>query len=428
MAKGKQKGFSLIEIMIGAGLMVLVVSAGYKALQYMNVEVFSSFRRQSRANEMDIMRTHVMRFLSPGTLRLYAMSGKVPPSDQSLARLLVPLPGRCADLSPPSSTCAANGSTAVLYVSYPKPNPAAITAACGLAWNAWMVDSGDTAYGTTSYAGDAFTINVSGQPADTIRTGGERILGLVNAPVVSLWRSVSAGTPMNIYQSPPGSGTWYYDSSSGMTPLPAECSAQFRRDGGGNPIVNQMIRLEVAPVHLAQFTGGPQNYSASDLVQAQGTFPMRIAPLNLRSIGIQQEEKVPVRTPPVYENRLSIKNCTFSGDRIACGGQSFLSFGPIAGVSVSETFDSDLRNAPAGATRFEIFNSVTPVSASCAANCAGLPLPDTANIPVLLNGTEVISQLDASQFSLLKQEAITGVQFKVRFDSGPEETIDVPIK
>lgn len=399
--------------MIGAGLAVVAIAAGLQAVQWYNREVLDSAMKQRRGLESDVLRTHLKRYVSPGTMRLFAFSGKVPPADQTLAQFLIPLPDTCADLS----SCP--GSTALLYPSFEKSRSGGVNVLCALNAREWMIDANDQSYGATSFSGSTFTVRPAGTSAnETITTGNHELLGLLNVPLVSLWLAWPAAVPLAVQDA---SGTWVYDNP-GPTPLPPDCVKQLPADKTG------LVRMGVLPAHVKQFAGGSQSYGDVDLLQAMGSFPMRIVTMRVRSVGLARG------VGERGQDGIVVKECGYrSGggpgtEEIRCDGANVLKFAPATGLALDESFEVALSGV-APATHYQITGTGGGAVGRCVSDgCGILRVANNADIPVLLNGAETASQLNGAGFSFLKQEALTSLRLRIQAGGGAEEVIDVPIR
>ena len=245
MAIRNSRGFTLIELMVGLALCFVTILALYSVTTFFGREMASSFKKHTVAVDLDNIRTHLKRFLTPGTIRLFAFTGQ---SSQHLARVLVPLPATCADLTT-GGDC--ENSTSLIYVSYEKARNASLTAVCALNDSEWLIDTNDAAYGTTTFSSGAFNVHAPGTPApERLDTGNGQLLALVNGPIVTLWRSVAPGArSIAFYES--GPGNWRMNNP-GPTPVPSEClrvlGSDFDRPG--------LVTMPIQPANIMQFTNG----------------------------------------------------------------------------------------------------------------------------------------------------------------------------
>ena len=414
MALRNSRGVSLIELMVGLALAFVTILALYSVTTFFGREVASSFKKHTTAVDLDNIRTHLKRFLTPGTIRLFAFTGQ---SSQHLARVLVPLPATCADLST-GGDCV--NSTSMVYVSYEKARNASITAVCALNDSEWLIDTGDVAYGTTTFNSGTFSVLAPGTPTpERLDTGNGQLLALVNGPVVTLWRSVAPGaTPIAFYHN----GSAWMMNNPGATPVPDECRRQLEPNVGRAGLV----KMPIQPANIMQFTNGNNVVGVDPTlkINSMGTFPMRIMAVRLRSVGM-----IPgVDARGVRRNRLVIRDCSYNAaDRIECNGSDFLTYAPINGVSIDETFDQTLGGIPRA--YYQITHG--PVTNGCnPSNCAGLVSSNNSAIPIRI-GSESPQDLVGTAFSMIKQEAVTNIRFRVILDvpnQYQEEALDVPIK
>jgi hypothetical protein len=412
----RQNGLSLVELLLGLSLSLLVVGVVIYGLQLMQKESTHQVRDVLSRNEYSVVSSHLKRFVSTGTLRFFGFSGKTPtssPPDQTLARFLLPLPEKCADLS----DCP--GTTAFLYVNYDKTRINSLSAICSLNPFEIIVDLSNTTYGKAVAVPGGFQFAATADfPSETLTFGSRQLLGLVNPPFVTLWRPQTP-TKLNSYRDSAGALV-YEDATGAQMPLPSSCVEQLQ---GGD--ASALYRISIVPASLAQFSGGHQLWDATELAKSTGTFPLRIIPVNLRSMG--RDIVIDPRTKEP-KGQFAIKDCGFGSSGIECKGPNFLVASPFESLTIHLQFALTLDGRP-GINSYELVKAGDKASTACEpSNCLPLPISNPINIPVILGNSESAEKLDPTGFSFLKMQYLQSIRFRLRLAGDRSEVIDVAIQ
>src|SRR4051794_22474038 len=110
-----RNGLSLIELLLASGLAIVVAFFAGKLFIQANTGLNNSMTRFGTQSTLNIIGGNLQKYLATGDTRFFAFSGKSPATDSLLARVFIPLPGYCADLS---NACPQD--SAFLYINYDK--------------------------------------------------------------------------------------------------------------------------------------------------------------------------------------------------------------------------------------------------------------------------------------------------------------------
>jgi len=424
-----RKGLSLIEMIIAVGLSALVIYLGATLLSGANKQVKNSGEKFTSRTLLAVLSGSLQKFMASGDLRFLAFSGR-PLNDRPVARAVLPLPEKCSD---PSGTadpqCARD--VGVVYVHYDKLTTPTVTVICNFVEptsangfkGKWLVDLNNETYGPPTAVTDGF--NISGA-ADAPFTRGlvtvklNQMLVLMNPPISTLWVATSAPTKLNV---------------TVLTPAPAlttspDLTGDCLKNLQASQDVTKLYTIDYVPLILTQFTGGTSaNINPATLISTQGSYPLRIFASEFRSVGKRKISN---------EYELALSSCSVSTNSptlpltssITCTGKVIASIPNVTSIKLEEIFTLKLKNSVA--ERFELKTAAQTLSPSCAAPiCKALPIT-LGSIPVLTPRTtntsttmESFETLDPTDFSLIKQEALARLRFKLVNTNGKEDSFDI---
>lgn len=411
----RNRGISLMELLIvvalvgGVSVMVMRSFSGTT-----NAAAKVSQQMGTRTGLMGLAGT-IQKFLPSGDLKFF-LWGDGAPEARTVARAVIPLVDRCADLS----TCP--GSSALVYTHYDRSIVPALSAICfepGASYDGnFIVDLNRIDYGAAVAAGDGFDVTGSmAAPGGHFTVEPNRIIALLNMPQVTLWRVVGAATAMNLGPSAPGS-------------LPAACQPNLQ---GGD--TSRLYRVPVAALQLPAFVRGNPALTFAQTGPLMGTFPMRLTPAELRSFGLRATDP-----NPEFQERCrrtgdapgcpaaSLLRCRLAGETLECPADATVAEVPnVRGMRVEATFKLPL----AGST-MPTYDLMTPggvQNPACgpAAQCGALPV--ALPLPIFESG-ETRATLGGGALSAYKLEFLARLRVRASVEiSGQarEETFDVVV-
>lgn len=393
---GRPRGISLLELLIGTTLMGLVLYAIATVYSQATRGMTKATQRYETKTALLQVASTLQKFIATGDSRFFGFSGRGP-ADRTLARLIVPLPGRCADLS----RAGCDGDVGLLFTHYDKSASPAVSVICALAPTTFLVDLRNPTYGIATFdttgfkVDDATGVNAIGRvPAAT-----DTLLALFNPPRATIWRAVAPPMKLNVAVNPDGSFT---------PPLPQECVARLQPGLPPDQAVDRLYTLQVAPYVLTAFTGGA-TVSPGEMTDTQGAFPQRLFAARLRTIGRMPE------TAGV--GKLAIEECHAPGGALVCDHE--INHVPsVKRLRLDAGFKLALGDQVTVQT-YEILGNGQPQSSACAApTCLALRIPDAAALSVALplaGSVESYTQLTPDAFSLIKTEVASRIKFRTLF-------------
>jgi prepilin-type N-terminal cleavage/methylation domain-containing protein len=401
----KSRGFSLIEILVGAAISVMAAMAALQFFQLGQKYLLDSSKRIGLKVDMVTLQGALQKQVASKDLRFFAFSGLQ--NDQALARFLIPLPSLCRDLS----VCP--NDTSFFYISYEKLNTPSVNAICFLNQSTLLVDTSSNLYGTSTLNAldNKFTIATGGiHAAGDIQIQVDQLLSLINPPNGTLWRVIGAPSQMTLqWDAVDG----VFESAKGDFPEP--CLANAIIDPGSHK-PEGLIKVPIEPL-LQPLTGGSiANISSETILASVGNFPMRLSGVIIRGVGRKND------------GTFGLVNCVLNKSNVSCSGSDILHFSDIKQARVTESFSVLLNGAPDSVRFYEIMTGSMSSLVGCGTSdttCHPLIITDIASIPVLLNGTESFESISADGFSYLKQEALTRIQFRLTTQDEKEKLFDV---
>jgi len=393
--KSSISGFSapemIVAVAISAGALVLGTKlwlSGQKAMT-------DSVNSMVNESNLQIISGNLQKFMPSGDISFFGFSGNgsATPADRVLGRVLIPRPAFCRDLT----TLGCEQDVAFFYVHYDKTTTPAATVVCAFDADNLLVDIANNTYGNATLEGDGILVAGSTAfPNGKIPIADGQLLSTLDPPNGSLWRATGAATAFTFTKNNAGIIVPALPAGSGCT---SHFSSLPAPPGAPTPYTN-FVKVPVAPFIMTTFTGGT-TVSAVEVASAYGRFPVRIFATSLRVIGRLSGD-----------NTFGVRSCSFVGGVMACGGSDVLVMKSVAQFRVQEVFSLKL-----SAPTFEKYELLSPAqipSEQCPnTHCAALPIANSAQIPVLSSATETFLNLDATSFSLLKQEFLRKMRFLV---------------
>ncbi len=438
---------SLIELLIASGLLAVVLFFAGQLLLFGQKKSSSLLQRGDFKNQLELLDGYIKRFLVSGDSLFFAFTQSSPQGttpEKSLARALIPLPCRNADLSEVTSNC--ENSMAFSFIHYDKTTTPAAVAICAvpetsqsgdgeLPFLRILIDTRNTSLGVPTFTSQGPSLEISAHPSGTqlsptgrIRLDEGRVVALLEPPIGTLW--VSSGQA-GIYaegldqNGQPGAN------------FPQDCVRNLgQSEGSPTPYTvdaSSLVWIRLRPLSLARFTGGnyvgPTNGGIDHreaYFRAQiGNFPKRLFEVSPRVLGLLQEGGS-------GQKSVAILACNGEWDCKEPTGLEVKAPG-ITTLSLEGTFKSAL-NAPGRLRDDWLFYSqegsppqagAFQCSESGSPRCFPLPVASSDGlIPVIADPTETLVSLSAKRFSLLKHESLSALRFRVH-RSAPSPSTEV---
>ncbi len=402
----KLKGVSLVELIIG----ITILSGLSLLVGRLMISTQKGLKKQEEKIEQQStlfqLTGNLQRYIASGDMRFYAFTGKGS-TDRTLARVVLPLPGKCSDLT--GNNCEQDVS--LIYVHYDKAASPSVSAICMVDKSHLLFDLNNATYGSAELTGpgDGFNVLPDVNGTNSFATGivkvdANQFIAISNPPVVTLW----------LTQAKPVVAMLSYNATSDsdlLTKLSTECKAGLTN----NNDVSKLYVVEVKPYVLTQFTGG-NTVSDSEITGNFGKFPARVYGARMRSIGRSEQN---------HKMVLGIQDCTYDGAQLNCGGTIDRPLQNTTRIRFDLSFKLALGET--NASRYEVIKNSMERAPACISNpnCALLPLDDPGQIPVNFTNSESYESLNATGFSLFKQEVLSSLQIRVTFPE-KEEAFNVP--
>lgn len=201
----RDAGFSILELIIGLGLLSAVVLYGLSVVQFAHKEGNLAFRRTSSRTETLQVLGPLQKSIATGDLRFFGFAGKN--QGKELARWLLPLPGVCGDFTTQNPKC--RETTTVVYPTYDRSTTPTVSALCRITnltaafsdggattssrWEYLLIEMSHNPYGTaTRNAQGQLTIAPNrDSPGGEIRLSqvgvDYPVIAVVRAPQATLW-------------------------------------------------------------------------------------------------------------------------------------------------------------------------------------------------------------------------------------------------
>lgn len=404
----KKIGLSLVEILVGISISAIVLFIAFQLVSETQKTQKEKFDKLSISTSANLLFGQLQKNMATGDVRFFGFTGRQPDGDRGLGRVLIPFFGFCANLE--SANCGSN--TSLLYVDYNKATVPSAFAVCNLTSensNTILLDANNETYGKTT-ARSISEIRVDGSgtiyPSGTIPLNNQSTLALLNPPMATLWTVGRGAQDLNF-----SSNTIKYGDpvpyGAGKT-FPPDCLLNLKNAGGFYDL-SGLYTIEILPWVMTKATGKSiANVSNQDRVLSRESFPMRLMPVQLRTVGKTKPE----------EDSFSIVNCNNSGGQLNCDvANTVKKMSGISLVKLSFMFSLELYNSSdqaVGAEKYRLKN----INDSSVLNCS-LPQCSSLNwrlpIPVLAgpNFSEVFQKMNATEFSLLKMETLKQIEFSL---------------
>lgn len=426
----------MLELVVAIALSAIALFLGATLLKSVGKQTNNAGTKFTQRTLLATISGSLQKYLASGDLRFFAFSGLATPN-RMLARAVLPLPAQCGDFaSSPDPKCAQD--VGLVYVHYDKLTTPTTSVLCNYQapttanrlHGKWLVDLRNDTYGPPTLAAkpaasfDGFDIvGAASAPyiRGAIRVEDKQILALMNPPLATLW--VASGKPtalLGVNNTDP--------TASGV---PGECLKSLKKDPGDATkyLVDKLYTVEYTPLVLSQFTNGSgSNIDPDALTSSQGVYPLRLFSASFRSVGRRQV------TPNNYEFAFSPCDVVAQAastlavkTTLVCSDNAIATVPGITQSRIEEVFQIKLNGTTA--ERFEVMKSSQTLSASCGAPlCQSLPIAAFPGIPSVSQPggvAETFENFDSTAFSLLKQEAISRLRFKLIGSNGKEDTFDI---
>ena len=406
--RSPRSGYSLVELLVGAALLVVGIFAAYSLLSEFGVYFSKKQKNMMARTDAALLAGTVQKRLAGGDLKFYLFTGQ---TVLPRARAIIPLPSRCVDFA----SCAQ--STSVLFANYDRAMSAAATAICAFDADRLLIDVGKTTFGQATRDGLGFKV-VNTNPATEARLKLEdgEVIATVVAPTAALWQSTGevtdAPTDTTLYTNP--------SCLSNATLLDPT-------DPSLGPDFDKLFLVRIKPLIFKQFTTSGTE-EAGTLGPAVTTtalgavFPLRLINVRMTILGMKQAVISEVGDPghPIYEYSIFLDDCAGPSLPANCVGANQLSIQKLTHVS----FQSEFRVAlePTFTSSAFVANGGTATEL-CTGTCRALPV-GAAFTKAAMPG-ESFESLDASEFTLLKQEVLGKIKIEHRAQGRKPELLEV---
>lgn len=318
--KQRNKGFTLVELMVAIAGSAVVISAAYAFLVYAYETVKTAELRADNSANVQVLTAHLHKHLFISDLKQLAVSANS--GDQLLAPLFVPYPNKCANLA----NCAQD--SALLYPHIDSKVAAYVKVAClidrGGAVNA-VLDPASKDFGSWARSGNRIIVNGSTSssffPSGEIKIANGSLLSLQD-PNFGLSFIVQSGNSIILANNPAIANN-------------PECTKNLISTGATN-----LTLLRLRPLILPG-TGGAA-VTPDIVISAFSKFPLRMTGMALRSLGREN-------------NKMVVKPCTWTGGGSPlCNGQNVIEVQDIKKVYLSYKFDSLFSSEALNRSFFEV--------------------------------------------------------------------------
>lgn len=430
------RGFSIAELMIGGIILVMAIAMGLKVFQTAFKTQTDAQKRLAVSNAVNLISGHLQKNMATGDVKFFGFTGRSPAStpasgDRSLMKVLIPMPGYCANLP---TTLGCEQDTSVIYVDYNKTTSPAVTAICGesvLGISYLVVDLEDETFGVPSQVAPGFKVDAGagGYATGKIPVSANATLATLSAPIATVWQAT--GAPVKIV------ATWIASVLKfGGVVAPPGCQEHLQPLGAGYKL-NKLYKIPIRPWVLKDVTQkGYANVAATEITSAFGTFPTRVFQAKVRSIG-----RNPTFPDAASGGSLVMLDCSIAvTGKVTCPAAGTTPLLDIPGITRVEIEMAYALNLYTGgtvtspdtslATHFQLKTATFLAPRCVAPDCGTLTWSNSAANPLVVLGAnpfdstafgESTDKLNGNAFSQLKMEVLKRLQFSI-FDKQQKET------
>ena len=362
-----ERGVTLTELLVAVGISAGFVAAMAGLMSMMFSDLKFGNVSLGFAQDRTVLQKVLLRRLTMSNIHSFALTDSAVDGDTH-ARSIAILPSFCADRTS-GPECAQ--STMLQFNSVDHSNGIPVAAYC---WD--QVAS--------VLVVDVSVVNLLAAPGDT-----QDIVGVIAPPIMTSWR-VTAVSTLNLT-----------DVNTGA-PLSAQCQSKIPREPSGQIDQNKFRKITIIPITLK---GNAPVASAAQQIRYNEVFPQRVTRLNSYSAGLVRSSTNSQRMNFV------IYSCSFSNAAgYACGNTAPLAtIEHIRGNYIIERFRTRMPAKPQ-TVDYQITGAEIERRPSCVPpKCDALPVVNHTNVPYRTSTNETPETLDASQFSLIKQEVLGGL-------------------
>lgn len=444
-------GMTLVEVMVAVGISSIVVMGAYQIFIRVMGHSSQTQKRTSIRGDFSAFVGFLKKRMVSSNMRFFAFSGYSGPEegqpisvgDNALGRFLIPVPGVCADLSTPTcgttTTNCCQDDIALMYIDYQYASTPSVAGICALDASTIIVDMYNPLYGTpTMTSGNVSVAGDTGFPGGTVSFKAGSQLAMAYIPVATLWTVSKDPSPYSINYTTTNGVITYDDVTFNGNP---DCTSNIQFDSSTSlPKLDKLYAVKVSPLVISQWTGKTTPSALKDTTTlGSGHFPTRLFNFNINTIGKTVDAQ--------GKGRLAIRRCQYTGSGtygFTCNSNDLIWVGSIDHVRMDEYFTMKLDVSNTNVSRYELIGGPMATALPAVngaiqcnpfdtnADCAQLQMPALGSLKVALplNGNnlplESFETLSNTQFSLLKQQALSRIQFRVRFTqpvaAGSQET------
>lgn len=405
------KGITLVELMIGASLLVV---AGILANQLFTKSIFLQKKASDQTlNKVDqLALTKFAKDKIPSSnIKFFSYTGAdlKDPAGVGLVRTIIPMTSKCFDLS----TASCEDDVGLLFVDYNFNRYPMASIICRLNESGdnpdWLIDLNNNNYGQGTYNTSKKEIRIDDIsalklfPTGGIKLAENQLIAMISPPNGYLW----------IVKEPP--------TSYSIGPeFPAECNSRLQRNADGTYKTNELYRIKLNPVILDKFVTEETILKPKDFVFPSTMLPVRLANVKLMTIGkVIDGDKANIGTSnceTTLDGAYTSLNCVKTKDY----------FYDIKRMRIDQKFKISLIDGtvPRSSEKwYEISSTSLTNPSTCtdsSSACATLPINNLADIPTFVSN-EKANYLQSGKFSLIKQEELDQTRIRVLTNEKPKE-------
>lgn len=382
-----ERGFSLVEMLMSTAISGIVFLAVIYIWTMSNRDQLAFEKDAFDRIEFEIGRKQVVNLLQSSDMMHFAYTGVS--GKKRLFRFVTPFPDRCADLTT-DSEC--EKTTAYLSVKYSNNKNLIANFYC------WFDQSKNQLIADKQIFTDLSAQGIGTPPF---------LVGISQPPQSLIWM-VSNVEAVSISDDLTGA------------PLSDECTSTMPKNGLGRYDQNLFSLVTLQPFVPNFAEEAP--YALGDELQDLQAFPLLFQFAEMTSFGFK---------PGVgAEREFAFYKCkTDAAMTVSCPNKIF-GVSMVESILIGERFSLSLGGNPKETTMYSISSDSTKVHSSCLAPyCLPMYLSTTAqaNIPLHATVSENFEDLNATNFSFLKQEILIGLTLKVFFTTGKSYEFTVPM-
>ena len=387
-----ERGASLVTLIVASVIGLIVAIAGFGVLQHLQTNLVILTKKTQENEDIAVFKGMYEKAITRSDFHIF---GYTDSQLQPLYRAMLPLPGRCADLS----ACA--DQVAIAFGYYNERTVPFVSATCAFPTTppTLIIDTQADPLHTVSAGGAGFNVNSAGQYAvkGPVTLTANSLIAMGDTPQLTLWTVRTPPVPIPITYN---AATRLFNNPTFQS-IP-DCYSSLNLNVTAN-YANRFYQVQVAPFQFAPIFSGANLPAA---VNGMAQFPIRVMNAEFMTVGYL----------PAAGNRparVALVGCqVVGGNQLNCNQERY-AINNVLKMRVGVAFDPELiRGTPSP----EVYD-VVGGQAACEGvteTCEALNVNAGSPTPVLAG--ESYDRLLPGQFSLIKLEKLSRIKLRVQLD------------